>query len=625
MLVTSMVTVAAVLQLAAAVLVVRVLRITGRSAAWLLIAVVALLMAGRRCIVLHRCLAHSDLFSPDPFAEGVGLAISVLMLIGIARLGPFFISVVQSREALRDRTRAVQERMKKLNCLYGISRIVEQAELSLDEMLQQIVNAIPASWQYPDITCARVVLGDTTIATCNCRNAPWILSSPIQVEGVPVGRVDVGYLEARPACDEGPFQREERNLLNVIAERIGHIVERRRMQSECMTLQEQLTQAQKMEAVGQLAAGVAHDFNNLITLILAHTGQVRGQTGQTPEVAAALEVVENAARQATEVTRSLMTFASCMPARKQRVDLRDVLRDSVRMLTRTLPASIELAADFCEQPQWVLADPTQLHQVILNLALNARDAMPQGGRLIVGVGPASTADLRALPGGLNACADWARLLVCDTGVGIPPDLVPRLFEPFFTTKPRGQGTGLGLPVVHGIIREHRGHVRIQSEPGTGTEFCVLLPANVAPELKAPEPAPVTPARADGTLVLLAEDSTPLRRVMTSVLQNQGFRVVQAADGDAVLAALGQYGSDLRVLILDVDLPRLSGRACLRRIRSAGCHTPAILITAGPEGEMDEREDPDTRLLRKPFQMETLAGAACALLASGRRSEAEVPA
>jgi len=623
MLVTSMVTLAAALQLAAAVLVVRVLRVTGRSAAWLLIAIVALLMAVRRCIVLHRCLAHSELFSPDALAESVGLAISVLMLIGIARLGPFFISIVQSREALRDRTRAVQERMKKLNCLYGISRIVEHAELSLDEMLQQIVNAIPASWQYPDITCARVILGNTTIATCNCQNAPWILSSPIQVEGVPVGRVDVGYLEARPACDEGPFQREERNLLNVIAERIGHIVERRRMQSECATLQEQLNQAQKMEAVGQLAAGVAHDFNNLITLILAHAGQARGQTGQTPEVAAALEVVENAARQATEVTRALMTFSSCIPARKERVDLRDVLQDSVRMLARTLPASIELVADCCEQPQWVLADPTQLHQVVLNLALNARDAMPEGGRLTLRVGPASTDDLRTLPDGLNACADWVRLLVCDTGVGIPRDLVPRVFEPFFTTKPRGQGTGLGLPVVHGIIREHRGHIRVLSEPGTGTEFCVLLPAHVAPEPKAPQPAPVTPACVDDALVLLAEDNTPLRRVMTSVLQNQGFRVIQAVDGDAVLAAFGQHGSDLRALILDLALPRLSGWSCLRRIRSAGCRTPAILITGSPGTEWNVHQDPDTQWLRKPFRMEELAAAASAALRSNRRSEAEV--
>lgn len=623
MLVTGMVTLAAVLQLAAAVLVVRVLRITGRSAAWLLIAIVALLMAVRRCIVLHRCLAHSDLFSPDLLAESVGLAISVLMLIGIARLGPFFISIVQSREALRDRTRAVQERMKKLNCLYGISRIVEQAEISLDEMLQQIVNTIPASWQYPDIACACVVLGDMTIATCNCRNAPWILSSPIQVEGVPVGRVDVGYLEARPACDEGPFQREERNLLNVIAERIGHIVERRRMQSECATLQEQLNQAQKMEAVGQLAAGVAHDFNNLITLILAHTGQVRERIGQTPEVTAALEVVENAARQATEVTRSLMTFSSFVPASKEQLDLREVLRDSVRMLVRTLPASIELVADACEQPQRVLADPTQLHQVVLNLALNARDAMPQGGRLTLRVGSASTDDLRTLPDGLNACTDWVCLLVRDTGVGIPRDLVSRVFEPFFTTKPRGQGTGLGLPVVHGIIREHRGHIRVHSEPGAGTEFHVLLPTCAAAEPKTAAPVPVPPARVDDAIVLLAEDNTPLRRIITSVLQNQGFRVVQAVDGEAVLAALSRHGSDLRVLILDVDLPRLSGRACLHRIRAAGCHTPAILITASPDAQWNAHEDPDTQLLRKPFRMEELAGAACAALRPDRRSEAEV--
>jgi nitrogen-specific signal transduction histidine kinase/ActR/RegA family two-component response regulator len=395
------------------------------------------------------------------------------------------------------------------------------------------------------------------------------------------------------------------------------------MQSECATLQEQLNQAQKMEAVGQLAAGVAHDFNNLITLILAHAGQARAQTGQTPEVAAALEVVENAARQATEVTRALMTFSSGIPARKERMDLRDVLQDSVRMLARTLPASIEMAADCCEQPQWVLADPTQLHQVVLNLALNARDAMPTGGRLTLRVEPASTDDLRTLPDGLDACADWVRLLVRDTGVGIPRDLVPRVFEPFFTTKPRGQGTGLGLPVVHGIIREHRGHIRILSEPGTGTEFCVLLPAHVAPEPKAPQPTPVTPACVDGALVLLAEDNTPLRRVMTSVLQNQGFRVIQAVDGEAVLAAFGQHGSDLRALILDLDLPRLSGWSCLRRIRCAGCRTPAILITATPDTQWNARQDPDTQLLRKPFRMEELAAAACAALRSNRRSETEV--
>lgn len=439
-----------------------------------------------------------------------------------------------------------------------------------------------------------------------------------------MGRLDVGYLEARPASDEGPFQREERTLLNAVAERVGHIAERRRMQLECATLNEQLNQAQKMEAVGQLAAGVAHDFNNLITLILAHTGQVRSQAGEAPDVVAALEVVENAAHQATEVTRALMTFSRSVPTHRRRVDLRDVLRDSVRMLARTLPASIELAVDSCEPPQWVLADRTQLHQVILNLALNARDAMPQGGRLTLQVGPASTDDLRALPDDGRARTDWVCLLVRDTGPGIPKDLMPRVFEPFFTTKPREQGTGLGLSVVHGIIREHRGSVRIHSEPGEGTEFRVLLPLSTALEPKTPEPASVPPICVDGASVLLVEDNRPLRRVITSVLRNRGFRVIQAEDGAAALAAYDQHGADLHALILDIDLPRVSGRSCLREIRSKGCRTPAVLITAIPDAQWNASDDPDTRLLRKPFRMDELAEVVCAALQSKPTPIVEVP-
>ncbi|MBU0719473.1 MAG: response regulator [Planctomycetes bacterium] len=302
----------------------------------------------------------------------------------------------------------------------------------------------------------------------------------------------------------------------------------------------------------------------------------------------------------------MLTFGRKLPTEKNPVDLCAVVQESERLLHRVLPAAVKLDVDIaCEPPLWVNADQTQIHQVILNLAINARDAMPNGGTLRVSVSSTAESNVQSLPDALALGGPLASLVVVDTGAGMPPEIQARIFEPFFTTKPRGQGTGLGLSIVHGIIREHGGHIEVRSEVGKGTTFTILLPCIPSAEVAQPvTPATITPA-GKGELLLLAEDDPHVLGIIASTLDSLGYNVLLAGDGTAVLEMSARYGEDIRLLILDVDLPAKSGPACVRTLRERGVNTPAIMITGNVDFDLAELDD-KTVLLRKPFGMPELA-------------------
>jgi len=388
------------------------------------------------------------------------------------------------------------------------------------------------------------------------------------------------------------------------------ITDQVRAEAEKARLQEQLHQAQKMEAVGQLAGGMAHDFNNLLTIVLGHLQLAQSMIEPDHPAQEALAAIERAAAQGAEATRSLLTFSRKYQGRMKPVDLAELVRQTTALLDRMLPNSIELRLEpFATEPVWVQADATQMQQVLINLALNARDAMPEGGLLQISLTPDDSSPGNGEPG-----HHFARLTVRDSGSGMPPDIATRVFEPFFTTKPRGQGTGLGLAIVHGIVQCHGGRIDLTSTPGTGTTLTIQLPRTEPPAASNPHhPQSETPGHNLRGTVLLAEDNEAIRRLICRSLEGEGMTVLETGDGASLLDLYQQHAQRIGLLILDIDLPRMSGLACLRKIREAGGSTPALIITGSAATELDQQTFSATHLLRKPFRVPELHAAIAQIL------------
>ncbi|MGI5176448.1 PAS domain S-box protein [Dactylosporangium sp. CA-152071] len=371
-------------------------------------------------------------------------------------------------------------------------------------------------------------------------------------------------------------------------------------------MQERTHQAQRMESLGKLAGGVAHDFNNLLAIIVNYTDfAMQGGKGDAT-VQADLAHVRTAADRAINLTRQLLTFTRGDAIQPQDVDLNAAVAEVQTMLERTIGEHITLITVPSAQPLTVRADPGQLQQVLLNLALNARDAMPDGGTLVI---EANTADLTGDELAVQpqpAPGHYARLLVSDTGEGMSPEVAAHVFEPFYTTKPRGQGTGLGLATVYGILAEAGGSINLYTEAGVGTTFRVYLPL-----VTSAGPAPGRPARAatpphgGGRTVLVVEDEPALARVVTRILGNAGYRVVACANGEEALAADGQRPCD--ILLTDVIMPGMSGRRLAECLHERRPGLPVLYMSGYSNGLLGTTHvlDGDIAFLEKPFTADQL--------------------
>ena len=374
-------------------------------------------------------------------------------------------------------------------------------------------------------------------------------------------------------------------------------------------------QAQRLESLGQLAGGVAHDFNNLLAVILSYVGfvseQVAAAAGASPsrhlEVAAAdLAQVTKAAERAAGLTRQLLVFARRDVVRPQVLDLDGVIGGVEMMLRRTIGEHVELVTSLAGDLWPVLADPGQLEQVLVNLAVNARDAMPDGGTLTIDTGNVMV-DADAIAGGSKARAGRnVQLRVSDTGAGMSAEVAEHIFEPFFTTKPDSGGTGLGLATVYGIVAQAGGSIRIYSEPGVGTTFTVTLP--VTAETAAPAPQPVAYQRTPkGETVLVVEDEAALRQVTRRILARNGYQVITAANGPEALSIAESHPGEIHLLVTDVVMPHMLGREVAEKMRVI---KPAIEVLfmsgyARPALASQGRLEPNVALVEKPFSEASL--------------------
>jgi len=356
---------------------------------------------------------------------------------------------------------ALRERVKELTCLYGIARVVEQPGLAFDDVLQRIVGLLPSAWQYPDVTAAAITFDGSRQANPGFRADAQRQSAAIVVRGESRGLVEVVYLEEKPSVHEGPFLAEERSLIDEVARQVGLWVERLEGQEEKARLQRQLRHADRLATIGQLAAGVAHELNEPLGGILGFAQLARKSQGLPAQADADLQKIVNASLHAREIVRKLLIFARQMPAAKTNSDLNRVVTEGLYLVeARCATEGIRLERDLDPALAGIVADPGQLQQVLMNLVVNGIQAMPGGGRL--------TIRTRNRPGGVV-------LSVEDSGAGMDEETLREIFNPFFTMKEVGQGTGLGLSVVHGIVTSHGGTIRVESEPGRGSRFDVDLP------------------------------------------------------------------------------------------------------------------------------------------------------
>jgi len=330
-----------------------------------------------------------------------------------------------------------------------------------------------------------------------------------------------------------------------------------------------------------------------------------------------LDMIRDAAQQAAGVTRSLLTFSRKVPAEKKAVNVCEIVEKSAQMLRRMLPASIELTVDTqCNTPMmWINADATQLQQVVMNLAINARDAMPEGGRLHISVSPYERGVEHETGDVSNPMISYAKLVISDTGTGMSLEVRERIFEPFITTKPRGQGTGLGLSIIHGIVEDHGGCIHVDSEVGKGSTFTILLPCLGQFDKQIDDNKETKPSTGHYEYILLAEDNSYLAKTVARVLESLQYKVVLANDGPSLMECIDGYGNQLQLMLIDMDLPGRSGLDCLHELRTRNNLTPAIFITGSVEVDLEEKLDNKTVLLRKPFEMDVLAKLVANVLAT----------
>ena len=380
-------------------------------------------------------------------------------------------------------------------------------------------------------------------------------------------------------------------------------------------LSEQLRQSHKMEAVGQLAGGVAHDFNNLLTAISGYAESVRdGLPAGDALRQDAVEIVRAAAR-AAELTRQLLAFGRRQVLSLQVIDLRAAIDGMVGMLRRLLGERIQVDTQRCAREVCARVDRTQLEQIVLNLALNARDAMPAGGRVVIGTDVIAVVDGAERPHADLHAGDYAVLWVADDGTGMTPSVRERAFEPFFTTKPQGQGTGLGLATVYGTVKQSGGAARIDSAPGKGTKVSVYLPLVDAAPSTTPEPVVELP-RPSGrrAVVLVAEDEALVRELVQRALLRAGHAVLLAQNGEEALALADAHTFD--VLVTDVVMPHLGGRELALRLAVSHPATPILFMSGyASEGEqLIASASGRVAILNKPFTANQMVRAIEALLA-----------
>ena len=372
-------------------------------------------------------------------------------------------------------------------------------------------------------------------------------------------------------------------------------------------IQEKIAQQERLASVGQLAAGIAHDFNNLLTVMMGVAQLLELQEEVPDSVKESLGTITSQGDRAAQLIRQVLDFSRQSVVHRQPMNLVPFLKESVKLLERTLPETIELVPEFQSPALSVSANPSQLQQVVTNLVVNARDAMPDGGELRLELSSLEVKTGDSPPYHKMGPGNWAVLVVRDTGTGVPAEVIDRIYEPFFTTKPHGEGTGLGLAQVYGIVKQHGGYIDAESTPGRGTTFSIYLPLQ---EEAGPDPEPEQPEMHGGRdeTILLVEDQKEVLDLLKTMLERMKYRVIPASDGVEALRAYDKNRDTVQLVLTDMVMPGMGGRELYEELRRRNPDIRVVVMTGYAPGKWGETQLPEgiAGLLEKPLAMSRVA-------------------
>ena len=554
------------LQLAAAVFAILLIRITDRRLAWIFLSLAMVLMSWRRIVSFTTFLIEGRTITFD-LPEIIALIISVLMLAGVLRIRTYFYSIRTAEEALREseqRYRELYENVPTMNFTIDASGTVLLANNAAIEQLGYTLEELSGQ------SVLKVFYEDDRPAVLEQLNA--CLQSPGRVFTWELRKVrkDGGILWVREVART--MQESDGNTVILIA--CQDITEIRKLEA-------QLRHMQKMDAIGQFAGGIAHDFNNILTAIVGYGHIALMKMAADDPQRLNIEHMLKAADRAAHLTQNLLVLSRKQIIDRKPVDLNGIIRMVEKLLLRIIGEDIKVETILHEGAIDVFADSGQIEQVLMNLATNARDAMPECGTFTIATEVIDIDDEFIKIHGYGKPGAYALITVTDTGTGMDEATRERIFEPFFTTKEFGKGTGLGLSIVYGIIKQHDGYINCYSEIDRGTTFRIYLPVfkiAAVREAMPSETAGITPARGTET-ILLAEDEESVRRLIRDVLKESGYRVIEADDGEEAVSKFMENKDTIDLLLLDVVMPKMSGREAYEIIKKVKPDIK-LLMTSG---------------------------------------------
>jgi two-component system, cell cycle sensor histidine kinase and response regulator CckA len=526
------------------------------------------------------------------------------------------------REANADFEKRVEERTMEMAKANAALRIENQHRRHTESQLQQSVSLLCATLE-STADGILVVSNDRIISSCNQKFMEMWHIPRIAIAGL--RDEDLLEIAVPQLLDPHAFQRDVENLYSkpdavssdTLKLKDGRIFERYsqpqrvgdqivgrvwsfRDVTHSKLLEEELHQTQKMEAVGRLAGGVAHDFNNLLMLISGYANQMAEDKAFPAKHRDSMEELVEATKRASALIRQLLAFSRKHPVSPELVDLNRVVADMQKMLQRLISDRVTLVVNLCPGPLAVEADPSHIELMIMNLAINSRDAMPDGGILTIKTAAEVLAGEKE--DGEAAFSGYAVLEVTDTGFGMSPEIQSHIFEPFFTTKEVGKGTGLGLSAVHGVVELAGGHISVESQPNHGTSLRIYLPRTSAKIVERPEEQE-EPANTGHETILLVEDETGIRSMTRVYLESQGYKVLEAANGNEAILISRQYQSTIELVLTDIVMPGMRGDELVRALRQERPGVNAIFISGYPDAQ---ELDPGVSVLEKPFAFPDLA-------------------
>lgn len=502
----------------------------------------------------------------------------------------------------------------------------EQEAVRLRQFYEQLLQDLPAQIAIFDLECRYLYISPGTIK--NAQTREWLLNRTdfdyCELRGIDrslaakragwinaaIARREIVSQEERFVSGDGEIRYYIRTFTPIVdsSDNVKHVIAYGHDITEYKQLEDQLRHAQKMEAIGRLAGGVAHDFNNLLTAIMGIAEYILPQAEANQTLAAGIMEIQSTARRAAELTRQLLAFSRRQPAKNVPVDVAQTIGAIGSMLRRIIGETVSLRMSIPEDMPRFMGDPGQLEQVIMNLSVNARDAMPHGGELTIETGVVANDEENPLDHALPKRGDHVRIVVRDTGVGMDEETRARIFEPFFTTKGEGKGTGLGLSTVYAIVERWGGRVYVESVEAAGTAFYIYVPAVEAPTERIEATRRVATQTKGSETVLIVEDETAVRDVVSRILTNSGYTVLVASNGEDAFTLAKQYAGPIDMLVSDMVMPGMSGRELAELLGALRPGMKMLFMSGHCENkDADFVADLDSpQFIQKPFAASELA-------------------